>query len=353
MAPSARTAHQRQPGPPDLAELKLEYTDDDGLRQQLGVGKCPRWKSGPKRCLHAMEVIAWRVESRPCHTSLRCRGRSSEQLTRVQADAARCAVGPHLHGDGRNFARSAETTALRASRPRRPRESVNNQPAPKAQRLRKAHVVRQRALANGRELILEALLTKRDPLRRRRRRCGSSRRRGHGARGASVPGHDRDADVDSRRRCRLVPAVGSFVGPNVAEPALIGPARDQARGRRIAVICRERAIRRLAATLLHTREVAGSKPAAPIASEPALRRGFLVSGPVRPRPPAPVWKRYGNSGAAVGRRLSLVEPRSAGSCLPSYPAHQRSRPGAVKVSPSGPSAARREAVALTVAGRRS
>src|SRR4051794_35454087 len=38
---------------------------------------------------------------------------------------------------------------------------------------------------------------------------------------------------------------------------------------------------------------------------------------------------------------------------PAYPADQRSRPGAVKPSPSGPSAASREAVGLTDAGRRS
>jgi len=46
-----------------------------------------------------------------------------------------------------------------------------------------------------------------------------------------------------------------------------------------------------------------------------------------------------------------VEFRSAGSCLPSYPAHQRSRRGSVKGSPTGPSR-RRAAKAVPLTGSR-
>jgi hypothetical protein len=56
-----------------------------------------------------------------------------------------------------------------------------------------------------------------------------------------------------------------------------------------------------------------------------------------------------SAGSSFPRRSPepLVEHASAGPVLPSYPAHQRSRRGSVKGSPTGPSAASREAVPLT------
>jgi hypothetical protein len=57
--------------------------------------------------------------------------------------------------------------------------------------------------------------------------------------------------------------------------------------------------------------------------------------------------REGGASAVRCRPVELVDPTSAGPCLPSYLAHQRSRRGSVKDSPTGPSGASREAGSLT------
>jgi hypothetical protein len=75
-----------------------------------------------------------------------------------------------------------------------------------------------------------------------------------------------------RSLCRraVVPPVGPIVGPNIAVPAQIGLDQVIARTIESWRISRQEAARDASAALLHTREVAGSKPAAPIRREPRL-----------------------------------------------------------------------------------
>jgi hypothetical protein len=77
--------------------------------------------------------------------------------------------------------------------------------------------------------------------------------------------------------------------------------------------------------------------------------GFLRSGRRSPGLAGRLWKRYGSNRVSASRHVPPGRPRSAGSCLPSYPAHQRKRTAASRGVRQDRASARRAAVLLTPA----
>ena len=103
---------------------------------------------------------------------------------------------------------------------------------------------------------------------------------------------------------------------------------------------------------LHTREVAGSKPAAPIVKKARYGGLSAFRGEVRVSSDRAVWKRYGTLASRIaavcGRRAPVGRARPASLTSPSAEAA-----GGVKRSPSGPSVSSPRSGPLDADGRRS